>query len=67
VRATGGSWSIGTAPLGGARMEVSWHNTGGPRGNRPSSIFHRIPRTSQVKAPEPDVPDPAGRQPSAPR
>jgi signal transduction histidine kinase len=25
VRNTGGSWSIGASPLGGARMEVSWH------------------------------------------
>ena len=25
VRTTGGSWSIGTSPLGGARMAVSWH------------------------------------------
>lgn len=25
VRNTGGTWSIGRSPLGGARMEVSWH------------------------------------------
>ncbi|HLI52777.1 MAG TPA: HAMP domain-containing sensor histidine kinase [Acidimicrobiales bacterium] len=25
VRATGGRWSVGDSPLGGARMEVSWH------------------------------------------
>ena len=29
VRVTNGSWSIRTAPLGGARMEVSWRNGGG--------------------------------------
>jgi signal transduction histidine kinase len=25
VHATGGQWSVGDSPLGGARMEVSWH------------------------------------------
>ena len=29
VRSTGGRWSIGDAPTGGARMEVSWHCTTG--------------------------------------
>jgi signal transduction histidine kinase len=28
VRATQGTWSIGTSPLGGARMEVSWRKHG---------------------------------------
>jgi signal transduction histidine kinase len=27
VRNTGGTWSIGTSPMGGARMQVSWHGT----------------------------------------
>ncbi|HWE70201.1 MAG TPA: HAMP domain-containing sensor histidine kinase [Acidimicrobiales bacterium] len=67
VRATGGSWSIGTAPLGGARMEVSWHNSGGPRGNRPSSFFRRIPRKAQVKAPQSEAPGPEVHQPSGSR
>ena len=35
VRCTGGRWRIGDAPLGGARLEVSWHRAGvrdtGPR------------------------------------
>jgi signal transduction histidine kinase len=35
VRSTGGRWRIGDAPLGGARLEVSWHRSGpretGPR------------------------------------
>ena len=26
VRMTGGTWTVGDAPLGGARMEVSWHS-----------------------------------------
>jgi hypothetical protein len=29
VRSTGGKWSIGDAPTGGARMEVSWPFTAG--------------------------------------
>lgn len=28
VRATGGRWNVGDSPLGGARMEVSWHRAG---------------------------------------
>jgi signal transduction histidine kinase len=65
VRATGGSWSIGTAPLGGARMEVSWHLSGGPRGNRPGSLFRRISRKSQVKPPRSDAPGQAAPPESA--
>jgi signal transduction histidine kinase len=56
VRATGGSWSIGTAPLGGARMEVSWHSSGGPPGNRPRSVLRRISRKSRVESPKTDRP-----------
>jgi signal transduction histidine kinase len=29
VRATGGEWHVGTAALGGARMEVCWHRSPG--------------------------------------
>jgi signal transduction histidine kinase len=65
VRATGGSWSIGTAPIGGARMEVSWHLGGGQRPNRPRSIFRLISRTSQVKRPNATAPSPAEPQESA--
>jgi signal transduction histidine kinase len=32
VRATEGTWTIGTAPLGGARMEVSWRKLGSRKG-----------------------------------
>ncbi len=32
VRATGGRWRVGDAALGGARMEVSWHRSGGTKG-----------------------------------
>jgi signal transduction histidine kinase len=35
VRSTGGRWSIGDAPTGGARMEVSWASTPG-RDTRPT-------------------------------
>ncbi len=31
VQATGGRWRVGDAALGGARMEVSWHRSGGTR------------------------------------
>jgi signal transduction histidine kinase len=66
VRATGGNWSIGTAPLGGARMEVSWHSSGGQRGSRPRSRFPRIRRNPQVKAPTAGVSDPALQHQSSP-
>ena len=32
VRATSGRWQVGTSPLGGARMSVSWPLTGGSLG-----------------------------------
>ncbi|HEX3460319.1 MAG TPA: HAMP domain-containing sensor histidine kinase [Acidimicrobiales bacterium] len=67
VRATGGSWSIGTAPLGGARMEVSWHNAGGQRGNRPRRRFRLTRGNPQVKAPKSGVNDPALQPQSSPR
>jgi signal transduction histidine kinase len=41
VRSTGGRWSIGDAPTGGARMEVSWHYTSGGDSS-PASIDDRI-------------------------
>jgi signal transduction histidine kinase len=38
VRATEGTWSIGTSSLGGARMEVSWRRLGSRKGgSHPSS------------------------------
>ena len=45
VRATDGTWSIRTAPLGGARMEVSWRKGGGRppsgKGSRRLRLFRR--------------------------
>ena len=35
VRATGGEWRVGDAALGGARMEVRWHRSSGPRTSGP--------------------------------
>ncbi len=32
VRSTGGRWHIGDTPLGGARMEISWHRAGSREG-----------------------------------
>jgi two-component system, OmpR family, sensor histidine kinase CiaH len=34
VRATGGRWRVGDASMGGARMEVSWHRSADPWGDR---------------------------------
>ena len=31
VRATAGEWRVGDSPLGGARMEVRWHRSSGPK------------------------------------
>jgi signal transduction histidine kinase len=41
VRVTGGRWRVGDAALGGARMEVSWHRSGGSGGDR-SAPFDRL-------------------------
>jgi signal transduction histidine kinase len=45
VRATNGAWSIGRAPAGGARMEVSWRRVNGRRTEpdepAPQVIDHR--------------------------
>jgi signal transduction histidine kinase len=42
VRATDGAWSIQTAPLGGARMEVAWRRGSGARsGTLPSRLRRR--------------------------
>jgi signal transduction histidine kinase len=41
VQSTGGRWTIGDAPTGGARMEVSWHYTSGGDSS-PASIDDRI-------------------------
>lgn len=38
VRATGGRWQVGDSPLGGARIEVSWHRAG--RDRSPAQGFH---------------------------
>jgi len=65
VRATGGSWFIGTAPLGGARMEVSWHLGGGQRGTLRPSIFHRNSTQRQAKAAGPGAPGRSAPQESA--
>jgi signal transduction histidine kinase len=35
VRLTGGTWSVGDAPLGGARMEVSWRSAHDGRSQTP--------------------------------
>ena len=32
VRSSSGTWAIGTAPLGGARFQVTWRQTSGPGG-----------------------------------
>jgi len=37
VRATNGTWAIGDAALGGARMEVSWRKAPGRKGAPPTS------------------------------
>jgi signal transduction histidine kinase len=41
VRATGGRWSVGDSPLGGARMEVSWHEVG-IRDRAPTGEDHAV-------------------------
>jgi len=38
VRATGGRWQVGDSPLGGARMEVAWHQPG--RGRVRAPVLH---------------------------
>jgi signal transduction histidine kinase len=38
VRATDGRWRVCDATLGGARMEVSWRPSAGPRGDRATSL-----------------------------
>jgi signal transduction histidine kinase len=61
VRATGGSWSIRTAPLGGARMEVSWRKGGGRpasgKGTRRLRFFRRHQSETQAAAPVDPVTD----------
>jgi two-component system sensor histidine kinase CiaH len=42
VRATGGRWHIGTSPLGGARMSVSWAASGPAR---PKGSADTVPQT----------------------
>jgi signal transduction histidine kinase len=61
VRATGGSWSIRTAPLGGARMEVSWRKGGGRpasgKGTRRLRFLRRHQSETQAAAPVDPVTD----------
>jgi len=52
VRATEGTWSVRTAPLGGARMEVSWRRGGGRPGKGPvRARLHRRPRWAEEPSP----------------
>ena len=39
VRATGGKWSVGTSPAGGARMSVSWPRAGAGDAREPRDIL----------------------------
>jgi two-component system heavy metal sensor histidine kinase CusS len=54
VRVTDGSWLITEAPLGGARMEISWRGLatrskpGGPPGDRPSGHSRRYTEPVQL-------------------
>jgi signal transduction histidine kinase len=58
VRATEGTWSVKAAPLGGARMEVSWRRAGIRAGKVPArGRLYRRPRS----AAEPGPSDPATR------
>jgi signal transduction histidine kinase len=41
VRATGGAWEVGSSPVGGARMSVSWPGPGGPPGHDVARNRHR--------------------------
>ena len=59
VRSTGGKWSIGDAPTGGARMEVSWPFTAGPDPAPTSESDDR------VLLPPPSHPDGQDEQSSA--
>ncbi len=52
VRATEGTWSIGDAPSGGARMEVSWRGTASTRAKVPD-VAHR---TDPARAGPPPAP-----------
>lgn len=49
VRATDGSWSVKTAPMGGARMEVSWRNDAGRPANGTGRSRVRWPGSSEPK------------------
>lgn len=51
VRATKGTWSIGTSPFGGARMEVTWRKGGGQREIEPGPRrFLGLPLSRVTKA-----------------
>jgi signal transduction histidine kinase len=57
VRASEGTWSVGSAPSGGARMEVSWRRASGrrldPNRNSVSSDAVPSPRSSRPYEPSP--------------
>ena len=59
VRATDGTWSIRTAPLGGAQMEVSWRKGGGHtvsgKGSGHLRFFRRARTETLVGRPEDSV------------
>ena len=55
VRLTDGTWSIGTAPLGGARMQVSWRRGGGQRGTGPRPRW-LLSTTRRPRATAPETP-----------
>jgi signal transduction histidine kinase len=67
VRATEGTWSIRTAPLGGARMEVSWRKGAGQRGSGPRPRrYLRGRRPPTEAAPTEAADQPAEQHPVAP-
>ncbi|MGO8872833.1 MAG: sensor histidine kinase [Acidimicrobiales bacterium] len=53
VRATEGTCSIGDAPSGGARMEVSWRNTASSRARDADLVL----RAEPARPGHPDIPD----------
>ena len=61
VRATEGTWSVGSAPSGGARMEVSWRRISGRRLSQAEMAAER--NESTALAPDPND-EPAESVPS---
>lgn len=66
VRATEGTWSIGTAPSGGARMEVSWRRISGRRLNSTDPMAEGIesiaPASDATDEPEGSLSSPSQSQ-----